>query len=201
LGSGFRDVLAGADPAAASRRPEPAVWSPLEDACPVRDVVLVQRDPRGARVEDNPSFARMHRDERILLRRYDADALSDVLGQLATAAKLCATVFDGLHGTASTRRLVCNWPAAAGRRPGMVQSPHGAWRPPPDGRAQDAGRNERTLLSDGQVALPRFGGPVSVIGAARCRLLVELTGTTLLWLDRTVVHHGVLCQRLRADAR
>jgi hypothetical protein len=111
LGSRFRDVLAGADPAAASRRPEPAVWSRLEDACPVRDVVLVQRDPRGARAEDNPSFARMHRDERILLRRYDADALSDVLGQLATAAKLCATVFDGLHGTACTRRLVCNWPA------------------------------------------------------------------------------------------
>jgi hypothetical protein len=30
---------------------------------------------------------------------------------------------------------------------------------------------------------------------------VELTGTTLLWLDRTVVHHGVLYQRLRAGAR
>jgi len=116
LGPGFRDALADVDPVVASRRPRPTVWSALEYACHVRDVLLVQRDRAVlAQVEDNPSFARMYRDERVVLCRYDAHALPDVLGQLDMAAELCATVFGGLDRTAWARRLVYNWPAATGR--------------------------------------------------------------------------------------
>lgn len=114
FGPRFQDKLVGVDPAVASRRPEPTVWSALEYSCHFRDLLLVQRDRAVlAQVEENPSFARMYRDERVSLCRYGAHAISEVLSQLAMAADLCATVFDGLDGTALARRLVYNWPAAA----------------------------------------------------------------------------------------
>ena len=115
FGPRFAGVLAGAGPAAA-RRPEPAVWSALEYACHVRDVFLVQRERAVlAQVQDNPRVARMNRDERVALCRYDAHAVPDVLGQLAMAAELCATVFDGLDEVALARRLVYPWPEATER--------------------------------------------------------------------------------------
>ena len=115
FGPRFAGALAGAGPAAA-RRPEPAVWSALEYACHVRDVFLIQRERAVlAQVQDNPRVARMYRDERVALCRYDAHAVPDVLGQLGMAAELCATVFDGLDEAALARRLVYPWPEATGR--------------------------------------------------------------------------------------
>ena len=100
FGPRFAGALSGAGPAAV-RRPEPAVWSALEYACHVRDVFLVQRERAVlAQVQDNPRVARMNRDERVALCRYDAHPVPDVLGQLAMAAELCATVFDGLDEVA-----------------------------------------------------------------------------------------------------
>jgi hypothetical protein len=88
LGPGFLDAMAGADPAVVSRRPEPTVWSALEYACHVRDVLLVQRDRAVlAQVQESPGFARMYRDERVSICRYGAHAISEVLGQLAMAAE------------------------------------------------------------------------------------------------------------------
>jgi len=116
FGPRFAGTLAGTGPATAARRPEPTVWSALEYACHVRDVFLVQRERAVlAQVQDNPRVARMNRDERVALCRYDAHALPDVLGQLAMAAELCATVFDGLDEAAWARRLVYPWPEATGR--------------------------------------------------------------------------------------
>ena len=113
LGPSFAGVLHGVGPALAARRPAPSVWSALEYACHVRDVLLVQRDRAVlAQVEDTPSFARMHRDERVALCHYDAQPADEVLGQLAMAAGLCAIVFDGLNQAAWTRRLIYNWPEA-----------------------------------------------------------------------------------------
>lgn len=114
LGLRYRAAVADADPAAMTTRPEPVVWSPLEYLCHVRDVLLVQRDRAVlALVEDRPSFARMHRDERVSLCKYDAHPVAEVLGQLAMAGELCATVFDGLEPSAWIRRLVYNWPSPA----------------------------------------------------------------------------------------
>jgi DinB superfamily len=116
FGPRFADALAGAGPEAASRRPEPTVWSALEYAGHIRDVFLIQRERAVlAQVEDNPRVARMNRDERVVLCRYDAQAIPDVLDQVAMAAELCALVFDGLDDAARARRLVYPWPAPTER--------------------------------------------------------------------------------------
>lgn len=110
----YRAALAGASPEVIRRRPEPDVWSVLEYACHVRDVLLIQRDRAVlAQVEALPSVARMYRDERVFLCRYTDQALEVVLAQLDMAAELCALVFGRLDDSAWSRRLVYNWPAVA----------------------------------------------------------------------------------------
>ena len=112
----YRAALAEPSPEAAARRPDAGVWSALEYACHVRDVLLIQRDRAVlAQVEDRPSVARMHRDERVALCGYAAQPPGEVLAQLAMAAQLCALVFGGLDDDAWSRRLIYNWPAAAER--------------------------------------------------------------------------------------
>jgi len=121
LRSGFSEELSGADTAAVSRRPEPSVWSALEYACHVRDVLLVQRERLiVAQVEDVPAVARMHRDERVGLARYDAHPVPVVLDQLGMAAELCAVTFEALDAAGRARRLVYPWPEATERDLGWV---------------------------------------------------------------------------------
>ena len=113
LGPRYREALAAADVRAARRRPAPEVWSALEYACHMRDVLLVQRDRAiVALAEDTPAFARMYRDERVHLCHYSSEPLGQVLDDLEVAARLCATVFDGLDEAAWERTLVYNLPAA-----------------------------------------------------------------------------------------
>ena len=113
MGQRYRDALASADPRAACRRPGPTVWSALEYACHMRDVLLVQRDRAVlALVEDNPGFARMYRDERVGLCHYSGEPLEQVLDELEMSARLCARVFDGLDQAAWERPLVYNLPRA-----------------------------------------------------------------------------------------
>jgi len=53
------------------RRPEPDVWSALEYACHVRDVMLAQRERLFlAVIEDCPSFAPIYPDRRTALANY-----------------------------------------------------------------------------------------------------------------------------------
>jgi hypothetical protein len=121
LRSGFSEELSSAGAAAASRRPEPSVWSALEYACHVRDVLLVQRERMiVAQVEDVPAVARMHRDERVRLARYDAHPVSVVLDQLGMAAELCAVTFEALGEAGRARCLVYPWPEATERDLGWV---------------------------------------------------------------------------------
>ena len=52
------------------RRPSPEQRSPIEYACHVRDVALMQRNRvYVALVEDEPSFKPMYRDERVAFDR------------------------------------------------------------------------------------------------------------------------------------
>jgi hypothetical protein len=114
--AGYRAALSLASPGAIRRRPEPEVWSALEYACHVRDVLLIQRDRAVlAQVEELPSVARMHRDERVSLCGYADQDPGDVLAQLDMAADLCAKVFGRLDESAWSRRLIYNWPTAAER--------------------------------------------------------------------------------------
>ena len=110
----YRQVVSDASAEVLGKRPGSGVWSVLEYACHVRDVLLVQRDRVVlALVEDRPSFARMYRDERVALCRYDRQGMDDVLAQLAMAAELCAMVWEGLDAPAWSRPLIYNWPEPA----------------------------------------------------------------------------------------
>jgi DNA segregation ATPase FtsK/SpoIIIE, S-DNA-T family len=103
-----RDVL--------GRRPSPEVWSPIEYACHVRDVLLIQRDRAVlALVEDNPSFARMYRDERVTLMGYGEASPAQVADELSMAARLLATLYERIGPEQLARPCVYNFPAPMGR--------------------------------------------------------------------------------------
>ena len=83
FGAAYRAELAGVDEELARARPAPEVWSVLEYACHVRDVLLVQRDRALlALLEARPRFARMYRDERVALAGYHIHPPARVADQL-----------------------------------------------------------------------------------------------------------------------
>jgi hypothetical protein len=109
-GSAFVSRLA-ADPAVLCRRRSPAQWSPLEYACHVRDVALMQRDRiYVALVEDEPSFKPMYRDERVVFDRYGAQSPAVVAGQVVMASGLLSHAFAGLTDPQWLRPLVYGFP-------------------------------------------------------------------------------------------
>jgi hypothetical protein len=101
------------DPA---QRRQPDVWSPVEYACHVRDVLLVQRDRLFvALVEDEPSFKPMYREERVVFDRYDDQAIEIVTAQLLMAAAMAAHAFAGLTDEQWERPLIYGYPDPARR--------------------------------------------------------------------------------------
>ena len=97
-------------------RPGPRIWSALEYACHLRDVFLIQRERVYlALVEDCPSFAPMHREERAILARYAAEEPDDVGPELKMAAELLAWAFEGLDQAQWQRRCIYNFPEARER--------------------------------------------------------------------------------------
>lgn len=87
------------------------VWSPLEYACHVRDVLLVQRERvLTARRAERPSFTPMGRDERVEHDGYAAQDPHDVARQLADAATLFANVLRRLSSTDLERTVIYNHP-------------------------------------------------------------------------------------------
>jgi DinB superfamily len=80
-----------------AERRRPDLWSPLEYACHVRDVLLVQRERvLLARRQDRPSFAPMGRDERVDHDGYAEQGPAAVARQVRDAAALLANVLDRL---------------------------------------------------------------------------------------------------------
>jgi hypothetical protein len=107
LGRGDRDRL----------RPSPEVWSPLEYACHVRDVLLVQRERvLWAQWADEPAPAPMARDERVELDGYAGQDPHAVSRQLADAADLFANVLDRIDGDTWDRGIVYGYPPPPTRR-------------------------------------------------------------------------------------
>lgn len=80
----WAEVLARPDVAT---RPEPAVWSPLEYGCHVRDVlrIFTVRN-RLIRTEDNPQFPNWDQDATALAERYWEQDPATVAAELAAAA-------------------------------------------------------------------------------------------------------------------
>jgi S-DNA-T family DNA segregation ATPase FtsK/SpoIIIE len=111
IGRNTRQALGDVNPEIASTRPEETIWSALEYACHLRDVLLVQRERVVlALVEERPHPVPMWRDERVTICRYDAQPLADVVDQLAMAGELCALAFEGLTPAGWIRELVYSWP-------------------------------------------------------------------------------------------
>jgi S-DNA-T family DNA segregation ATPase FtsK/SpoIIIE len=92
-------------------RPAPEVWSALEYACHVRDVMQVQigRVARGLS-EDTPSFEPMQRDERPARLHYNEQDPVVVREQILDAVSAFADVFDGLDEDQLARTVTYNWP-------------------------------------------------------------------------------------------
>ena len=112
----YRRTLADAADDDLRARPAPAVWSALEYACHVRDVLEVQRDRLGqALTTDTPRFDPMGRDERVERDRYNDQAPAEVADALVGAAGRLAAELEALDADGWRRRAVYNWPEVAER--------------------------------------------------------------------------------------
>ena len=108
-------VVTGEGPDAGSRR-EPELWSPLEYACHVRDVLLVQRERvLAARRRERPSFDPMGRDERVDHDGYAAQRPGDVARQLTDAALMFDNVLSRLDPADWDRTVTYNYPIVSER--------------------------------------------------------------------------------------
>ncbi|MGP4113440.1 DinB family protein [Streptomyces sp. 4N509B] len=103
--------LLRAEPSALRQRPAADVWSPLEYACHVRDVLLVQRERvLAARRRDTPVAEPMGRDERVEHDGYADQAPADVARQLRDAAGLFGGALDRLSAADWERTLIYSYP-------------------------------------------------------------------------------------------
>jgi len=99
-----------------ARRRDPQRWSPLEYACHVRDVLLVQRERvLRARREDTPVVVPMGRDERVEHDGYAQQRPENVARQLVDAAAMFANVLSRLDGRDWDREVAYNYPLLAER--------------------------------------------------------------------------------------
>ena len=92
-------------------RPRLGVWSPLEYACHLRDVLLVQRERvLAARSMNRPDCSPMWRDERVEYDGYAEQEPEDVARQLADAAQLFGNVLARLAADDWDRTVVYHYP-------------------------------------------------------------------------------------------
>ncbi|WP_084509515.1 DinB family protein [Nocardia pseudovaccinii] len=106
----YAALLAG-DGRVLRQRTAPDVWSPLEYACHVRDVLLAQRERvLLARRVDTPALEPMGRDERVEHDGYNEQHPADVARQLDDAALLFANVLDRLTRADWDRTIIYNFP-------------------------------------------------------------------------------------------
>jgi hypothetical protein len=89
----------------------PGVWSALEYACHVRDLHMVQ----GARIlqachEDQPDFASMRREERVLEQGYNDQDGNVVASEIGAAAGALARTLEGLDDGDWSRTGIYHWP-------------------------------------------------------------------------------------------
>jgi DinB superfamily len=110
----FVDKFAGIDVASVRARPAPEVWSPLEYACHVRDVLRVQTERAAvAQREVDPVFVPMRREERAVTDRYNEQDPKVVAEELLAAAETFVAMLDGLDGDGWARTGVYNYPGPA----------------------------------------------------------------------------------------
>ncbi len=120
LGPNYRDRLVCGDPPVARgglrNRPDLDVWTPLEYACHLRDLLEVQR----ARLvlalsEECPTYSPMGREELVITRRYDEQDPIVVADQIDRRTDELAVAFSALDAAQWERTAIYNWPAPAER--------------------------------------------------------------------------------------
>ncbi|WP_082279519.1 DinB family protein [Mycobacterium colombiense] len=100
----------------ARRRARPGLWSPLEYACHLRDVLLVQRERvLAARRVNGADCAAMGREERVEHDGYNEQDPIDVARQLSDAATLFSNVLARLAGDDWERTVVYHYPETSQR--------------------------------------------------------------------------------------
>jgi DinB superfamily len=110
----FVETFARFDDTAVRIRPAPDVWSPLEYACHLRDVMRVQTERVVlAQREVEPVFVPMGRDERVVEDRYNEQDPTVVANELLTSAETLAAFLDGLDAAGWARTGVYNYPEPA----------------------------------------------------------------------------------------
>jgi hypothetical protein len=112
----FVERLADYDDAGARTRPAPEVWSPLEYACHVRDVVRIQTERVAqAQREDEPAFTPMRRDERVVEERYNEQDPKTVGVEIIDATDAFVELLASLDDSGWSRTGIYNYPAPAPR--------------------------------------------------------------------------------------
>jgi hypothetical protein len=92
-------------------RRQPAVWSPLEYGCHLRDMLLVQRERvLAARRTDRLECPPSGRDERVEHDGYAQQEPQDVARQLADAAQMFSNVLARLDGDDWDRTVIYSYP-------------------------------------------------------------------------------------------
>ena len=108
---GYVDLLAATSVTLLKCRPAVDVWSPLEYACHVRDLLVVQRERvLTARRRDRPVAESMGRDERAEHDGYNDQRPSDVARQLGDAMLLLSNVFSRLSPAEWERTVIYPYP-------------------------------------------------------------------------------------------
>lgn len=107
----YDELLRSTDAGALTHRPTPGVWSPLEYACHVRDLLYVQRERvLAARRRDRPVAESMGRDERVEHDGYNTQRPAEVARELGDAALLLSNVFCRLSADDWDRMIVYPYP-------------------------------------------------------------------------------------------
>src|SRR6516165_7108157 len=102
-------------------RPSPHGWSPLEYACHVRDLLLVQSERvLAARRRDRPVAEPMGRDERVEHDGYNNQRPGDVARQLTDATLLLSNALARLSPADWERTVIYTYPERAERSLGWV---------------------------------------------------------------------------------
>jgi S-DNA-T family DNA segregation ATPase FtsK/SpoIIIE len=115
LRAGGRD-LAAALHGDVRARPADGVWSQLEYACHVRDVLRVQRDRvEVALREDRPENTPMRRDERAVEERYNEQDVDEVRTAVVAGADDLADRLAALSPEELARTVIYGYPERAER--------------------------------------------------------------------------------------
>jgi len=111
LAARYDNVLTDHDDDTLRAHPLPDVWSALEYACHMRDVYRGQRERVVlALAEEQPPFASMRREERVIEERYNEQQPAQVAREIRDAAESLAATLASLDDGGWNRTGIYSYP-------------------------------------------------------------------------------------------